>query len=136
ENAVISARGEPPRRDRLSKKAFGLGVDGAEALHLGHAEVGIHAPAGRREAHAHALASCEDAPAHIRGTFTAVVPQPLERNTRNVYPQVDTIEERTRKLAAIPLDLLRKTGALAVGIAPEPAGTSVQIRRGNERWRW
>src|SRR5438445_7172064 len=130
ENAVVSARGEPPRRDRLSKKAFGLGVDGAEALHLGHGEVGVHAAPGRREANAHALAGREDALAHIRGAFTAVVPQPLERNTRNMDPQVDPIEERTRDPPAIPLDLIREARALALGIAPEAAGT--WVHRGDE----
>src|SRR5438477_6770089 len=126
ENAVIAARREPPRRDRLSKKAFGLGVDGAEALHLGHGEIGIHAAAGRREANAHPLAGREHALAHIRGTLATIVPQLLERDARNMHTQVDAIHQGPRELPAIPLDLVGKAGALAVGIAPEAAGAWVQ----------
>ena len=57
---MVSPRGEPPSPHRLRKKAFGLRVNGAEALYLGDREIRVHAAAGRTKTHPHALARRED----------------------------------------------------------------------------
>src|SRR5438552_11107427 len=47
-----------------------------------------------------------------------------------MHTQVDAIHQGPRELPAIPLDLVGKAGALAVGIAPEAAGA--WVHRGDE----
>src|SRR5204863_3833529 len=89
-----------------------------------------HATARRGEPHAHAFARSEDALAHVRGGLAALVAQTLEGNARDMDAQVDAIEQWTRELSAVTLDLLRKAGAVAFGVAPETAGTG--IHRGHE----
>ena len=106
--------------------------DAQVTLHLDDGELGIHAPAGRGEAYAHPLARREHPFAHIRGTLAPVVPQSLEGHTRNVHAQVDAVEQWPRELAAIPLDLLRKTRAFALGVAPKSARARIHRRDENE----
>src|SRR6266581_3499886 len=136
EDAVIAAGGEPPRLDRFGEKLLRFRIDRAEALDLGDREVGVHAVTARGWTSAHPLTCRDDAVTHVGGSLPALVAEALEGDTRNVHPQVDAIEERTRELAAIALDLLRKARAFAIGIAPEAARARVQIRRGNEASNW
>src|SRR3989442_11908293 len=136
EHAGVAAGREPPRPDRLGEKAFGLRVGAAEALHLRHREIRVHPTTGRGETLTHSLSRREDSVADVGGALTAVVAQALEWNARDVNAQVDAIEERTGESPAIPLDLVREARALALGVAPEAAGASVQIRRGNEASNW
>jgi len=133
---VIASGGEPPRLDRFGEKVLRFRIDRAEALDLGDREVRVHAATARGETYAHPLTCRDDAVTHVGGPLAALVAEALEGDARNVHPQVDAIEERTRELAAIALDLLRKTRAFAIGIAPEAARASVQIRRGNEASNW
>src|SRR5205814_1279866 len=65
-----------------------------------------------------------------------VLPQSLGGRRRTGEAQVEAVEQWPRELAAIPLDLLRKTRAFALGVAPKSARASVQIRRGNEGSNW
>ena len=122
---VVAARGEAPRSDRVGKEAFCLRVDGAEPFDLGDREVGVHSATGRGKTLAHPLARREDAVTHVRRRLAAFITQPLEGYARNVNAQVNAIEYRTGKPAAIALDLIRKAGALAFGVAPESAGARV-----------
>src|SRR5439155_8677761 len=133
--AVVAARREPPGSDRFRQNAFGRRVNGAETLHLDDGELGIHAPAGRGEAYAHPLTRREHPFVHISGTLAPVVPQSLEGYTRDVHAQVDAIEQRPRELAAIPLDLLRKTRAFALGVAPKSARARIHRRDETEARR-
>ena len=110
---MIAAGGEPPRLHRFGEKALRFRIDRAEALDLGDREVRVHAATARGETSAHALTCRDDAVTHVGGPFPALVAEALEGDARDVHPQVDAIEQRTRKLAAIALDLLGKASAVA-----------------------
>src|SRR5437667_2637779 len=51
---------------------------------------------------------------------------------KKMHAQVDAVEQRPRELAAIPLDLLRKTRAFALGVAPKSARARIHRRDENE----
>jgi hypothetical protein len=97
-------------------------------LNFRHGEIGVHAAAGTGKTRRHSLSRREYAFAHVGGTLATLITEALERNARDVQAQVDAIEQRARKLAAIPLDLLGQTGAFSRSASPQKP----RVHRGDE----